>query len=71
MTAADVLVETLLDWGVEVIFRLPGDGINGIRESLRTHEDKIRFVQVRHEEAAAFWLLPKKEAFRQAAGSRL
>lgn len=54
MTAADVLVETLLDWGVEVIFGLPGDGINGIIESLRTHEDKIRFIQVRHEEAAAF-----------------
>src|SRR6201993_4867729 len=54
MTAADVLVETLLDWGVDVIFGLPGDGINGIMESLRTHEDKIRFVQVRHEEAAAF-----------------
>ena len=54
MTAADVLVETLLDWGVEVVFGLPGDGINGIMESLRTHEDKIRFIQVRHEEAAAF-----------------
>lgn len=54
MTAADLLVETLLDWGVEVIFGLPGDGINGIMESLRTHEDRIRFIQVRHEEAAAF-----------------
>src|SRR5690349_5713784 len=54
MTAADVLIETLLDWGVEVIFGLPGDGINGIMESLRTHEEKIRFIQVRHEEAAAF-----------------
>jgi pyruvate dehydrogenase (quinone) len=54
MTAADVLVETLIDWGVEVIFGLPGDGINGIMESLRTHREKIRFVQVRHEEAAAF-----------------
>ena len=54
MTAADVLIETLLDWGVEVIFGLPGDGINGIMESLRTREDKIRFIQVRHEEAAAF-----------------
>src|SRR5437899_6952434 len=53
-TAADVLIETLLDWDVEVIFGLPGDGINGIMESLRTHQDKIRFVQVRHEEAAAF-----------------
>lgn len=54
MTAADVLIETLMDWGVEVIFGFPGDGINGIMESLRTRQDKIRFIQVRHEEAAAF-----------------
>ena len=54
MNASDVLIENLIDWGVEVIFGLPGDGINGIIESLRTHQDKIRFVQVRHEEAAAF-----------------
>src|SRR5437588_8416159 len=54
MTAADGLVEALIDWDVEVIFGLPGDGINGIMEALRTHRDKIRFMQVRHEEAAAF-----------------
>jgi len=54
MTAADVLVEALIDWGVEVVFGLPGDGINGIMESLRTRQEKIRFVQVRHEESAAF-----------------
>jgi pyruvate dehydrogenase (quinone) len=54
MTAADCLVECLHDWGVEVVFGLPGDGINGIMEALRTHQDKIRFIQVRHEEAAAF-----------------
>jgi pyruvate dehydrogenase (quinone) len=54
MTAADVLVESLIDWGVEVIFGLPGDGINGIMESLRVHRDSMRFIQVRHEEAAAF-----------------
>ena len=53
-TAADILIETLHDWGVEVVFGLPGDGINGIMEALRTRQDKIRFVQVRHEEAAAF-----------------
>ena len=53
-TAADVLIETLQDWGVEVIFGLPGDGINGIMEALRKREDAVRFVQVRHEEAAAF-----------------
>ncbi|HEV2205269.1 MAG TPA: thiamine pyrophosphate-dependent enzyme [Candidatus Acidoferrales bacterium] len=53
-TAADILIETLIHWGVEVIFGFPGDGINGIFESLRTHAEKINFVQVRHEEAAAF-----------------
>jgi pyruvate dehydrogenase (quinone) len=53
-TAADVLIETIHDWGVEIIFGLPGDGINGIMESLRTRQDSIRFIQVRHEEAAAF-----------------
>src|SRR3989449_1461762 len=52
-TAADCLMETLIDWGVEIIFGLPGDGINGIMESLRTRQDRIRFIQVRHEEAAA------------------
>ena len=54
MTAADILIETLIDWGVDVVFGPPGDGINGLMESLRTHKDQIRFVQVRHEESAAF-----------------
>ena len=53
-TAADILIETLQDWGVEVVFGLPGDGINGVMEALRKRSDRIRFVQVRHEEAAAF-----------------
>ena len=54
MTAADVLIESLIDWGVDTIFGLPGDGINGIMEALRTRQEKIRFIQVRHEESAAF-----------------
>src|SRR3954468_16110593 len=53
-TAADVLIETLIDWGVDTIFGLPGDGINGIMESLRTHQEQVRFIHVRHEEGAAF-----------------
>src|ERR1041385_6464861 len=53
-TVADRLVERLIDWGVDTGFRLPGDGINGIFEALRTHADRIQFIQVRHEEAAAF-----------------
>jgi pyruvate dehydrogenase (quinone) len=53
-TAADILVETLMDWGVDTIFGIPGDGINGVMEALRQRQDQIRFIQVRHEEAAAF-----------------
>jgi pyruvate dehydrogenase (quinone)/pyruvate oxidase len=53
-TAADILIENLQDWGVEVVFGLPGDGINGIMEALRKRADTVRFVQVRHDEAAAF-----------------
>src|ERR671939_1148527 len=53
-TTADLLIERLLDWGVNTIFGLPGDGINSIMESLRTHHGSMRFIQVRHEEAAAF-----------------
>jgi pyruvate dehydrogenase (quinone)/pyruvate oxidase len=48
-----VLIDTIHDWGVDVVFGLPGDGINGIMEALRVRRDRIRFVQVRHEEAAA------------------
>jgi pyruvate dehydrogenase (quinone) len=52
--AAESLVERLIDWGVDTIFGLPGDGINGLFEALRRHQDRIRFVLVHHEEAAAF-----------------
>lgn len=53
-TAADVLIDSICDWGVDVVFGLPGDGINGIMEALRERQKKVRFVQVRHEETAAF-----------------
>jgi hypothetical protein len=54
MTAGDVLVETLLEWDVDTLFGIPGDGINGIVEALRQRQDRIRFIQTRHEESAAF-----------------
>lgn len=50
---ADIIVEALTDWGVDVIFGIPGDGINGFIEALRRRQDKIKFILVRHEEAAA------------------
>ena len=53
-TAADLLVARLIAWGVDTIFGLPGDGINGIMEALRKERERLRFVHVRHEEAAAF-----------------
>ncbi|MGZ4657599.1 MAG: thiamine pyrophosphate-dependent enzyme [Blastococcus sp.] len=51
--ASELLVERLADWGVDTVFGLPGDGVNGIMEGLRRHRDRIRFVLVHHEEAAA------------------
>src|SRR5438105_7592168 len=53
-TVAELLIDRLIGWGVDTVFGLPGDGVNGIFESLRTRQKQIRFVQVRHEEAAAF-----------------
>lgn len=54
MRAADIIAEALIDWKVDTIFGLPGDGINGFMEALRTRQDKIKFILVRHEESAAF-----------------
>src|SRR5574338_1455594 len=53
-TVGDLFVDRLIEWGVDTIFSLPGDGINGIFEALRTRQDKIKLIQVRHEESAAF-----------------
>src|SRR5213594_2850591 len=52
--ASELMVERLIDWGVDTVFGLPGDGINGIMEVFRRHKDRIRFLLVHHEEAAAF-----------------
>jgi pyruvate dehydrogenase (quinone) len=52
--ASEALIERLADWGVDTVFGLPGDGINGIMEGLRRHQDQVRFILVHHEEAAAF-----------------
>lgn len=51
---SDFLLERLLDWGITRIFGYPGDGINGIIGALDRAKDKIDFIQVRHEEDAAF-----------------
>jgi pyruvate dehydrogenase (quinone)/pyruvate oxidase len=51
---SEALITRLAEWGVDTVFGIPGDGINGIMEGLRRHEDRVRFVLVHHEEAAAF-----------------
>lgn len=53
-TVSDFLVKRLSEWGVKRIFGYPGDGINGIMGALGRAPDKIDFIQVRHEEMAAF-----------------
>lgn len=53
-TVADFLIERLSDWGITRIFGFPGDGINGIMGALNRDDHDIDFVQVRHEENAAF-----------------
>lgn len=52
--AAELLIDTLVRCGVDTIYGLPGDGINGIMEAIRQRLDRVRFIQVRHEESAAF-----------------
>jgi len=53
-TVGDFIVARLHEWGVRRMFGYPGDGINGVFGALRRAQDKIDFVQTRHEEMAAF-----------------
>ncbi|WP_424360168.1 thiamine pyrophosphate-requiring protein [Methylocystis parvus] len=53
-TVGDFFVHRLYEWGVRRIFGYPGDGINGVLGALQRAKEKIDFVQVRHEEMAAF-----------------
>src|SRR4051794_37016277 len=52
-TAGEALVDLLIEWGVDHIYGMPGDSINSVIEPLRKARDKIKFIQVRHEEAGA------------------
>ncbi|GAA4750249.1 thiamine pyrophosphate-requiring protein [Flavisolibacter ginsenosidimutans] len=53
-TVAEYLINRFHEWGVNRIFGYPGDGINGFMAALRGAEDKVQFIQTRHEEMAAF-----------------
>jgi pyruvate dehydrogenase (quinone) len=54
MNVSDFIIQRLSEWNVKQIFGYPGDGINGILGALNRAQDKIRFIQTRHEESAAF-----------------
>jgi pyruvate dehydrogenase (quinone) len=54
MRTADIVAEELLDWKIDTIFGLLGDGINGFIKAIRRRQDKIKFILVRHEESAAY-----------------
>ena len=51
LKTSDIIAEALIDWNIDVVFGLPGDGINGFIEALRIRQNKIKFVLVRHEES--------------------
>jgi pyruvate dehydrogenase (quinone) len=53
-TVGDFIVSRLHAWGVRRMFGYPGDGINGVFGALNRANDKIEFIQARHEEMAAF-----------------
>jgi pyruvate oxidase len=55
-TVSDVLVETLVAWGVEVVFGMVGHSNLGFADALRRAEERgeLRFVGIRHEGAASF-----------------
>src|SRR6184192_1551594 len=54
-TVGDFITQRLIEWGIRRVYGYPGDGINGVMAGLRhAGEDRIRFIQVRHEEMAAF-----------------
>src|SRR6201989_1908690 len=53
-TVGDFIVARLHAWGTRIMFGYPGDGINGVVGALNRAEGKIRFIQARHEEMAAF-----------------
>lgn len=54
MNAADFLLKRLTEWNIKRIYGFPGDGINGLMGAMNRASDKLDFIQVRHEEMAAF-----------------
>ena len=69
MTVGDFFWQRLWDWGVRRVFGYPGDGINGLLGALRRRGGDIDFVQVRHEEMAAFMAVPMPSSPERSASA--
>ncbi len=54
MTTGAAIVESLIAHGVDTIFGLPGAQTYGLMDALHGAKDRIRFISVRHEQAAAY-----------------
>ena len=53
-TVSDVLINQIAEWGVKYVFGIPGTSTLGIVDAVRKSNGKVRYIQVRHEETAAF-----------------
>ena len=70
-TVSDFILSRLIQWGVRRIFGYPGDGINGFLGALDRARGNIDFIQVRHEEMAAFMPGAQKSSAESYAKSIL
>ena len=68
-TVSDFLIDRLREWGIHRIFGYPGDGINGIMGALDRANGDAAFIQVRHEEMAAFMACAPRQVHRATSAS--
>jgi pyruvate oxidase len=53
-TVSEVLINQIAEWGVKYVFGIPGTSTLGVVDAIRKSNGKVKYVQVRHEETAAF-----------------
>ena len=67
---SEFMLRRLREWGVKRIYGYPGDGTNGLNLAFHEIGDEVEFVQVRHEELAAFAAASSASAWRLPAPAR-
>ncbi len=53
-TVSEILISQIAEWGVQYVFGIPGTSTLGIVDAIRKSNGKVKYLQVRHEETAAF-----------------